>query len=183
MLNRTRQAAVAALEKVTERLKERNAQPRQLLAIFWDSTVALTAYNALATRGDLDIPGLLRETRRFFGERVEVTEAQLGRALEVLRGRGLVRFTGEAWGVLDPKRRIIRRQIRPSPSNPDSGWIGWSFATQDEEEVPEKFAPPVVAVAEPERTSPEIEAKRAEMEKANRKFREKQGPSGGGVGG
>lgn len=98
------------------------------------STVAMAAYNWLAGvhGGPATTPELLEGLRRTWLRSVD--PAELIEALELARGRGVVRsLEGGIWDIDDPKRRVVlKRDHDGDPEDPDYGWTGWQIGPRPE---------------------------------------------------
>lgn len=104
--------------------------PKKVIVTFFDSTIAIGAYNAIATvsTGPMHFDKIRLWLLAYFFGKVTIEAEQLLDALRELEKRGLVRQVERGlWDVVDAQRRILLRRKRPDPNDPKSGWEEWGL--------------------------------------------------------
>lgn len=91
------------------------------------STVAMTAYNALAgCSGGRTIDELADMVSAWaMQSRLIIPEAQIIEAVSELLKRKFVRATGPLLDVTDPMRRLVVSRDRSDDGQTGAGWRGW----------------------------------------------------------
>ena len=116
-------------ESARERIQKQAVPKEDLKVTFFDSTVAITAYNVIAlSPGPMQFEAIGANVKFFFGERVLVEPEQLLGCLKNLEERKFLSRSDAGWDVTHPERAILRRRVRPNPNDPKSGWDGLGFA-------------------------------------------------------
>lgn len=103
------------------------------------STVAMTAYNALATgtgaRAFDEVASAVSSWA--FSSRLIVSETQIREAVGQLVRRGFVReLPGRLFDVADPMRRVVVSRDRSDAGTADAGWKGWRVHSRPVATVP-----------------------------------------------